>query len=206
MDDEFNSKSSRKKSIITNLHHYKVQCFYTVLDMQIQEFNDRFDEVNTELLGCIASLSPNDSFREFDHLKVMRLSEFYPEDFSHMERMTLEHQLGLYIDNIREDERFANLKNLGDLACMMVETKKHLSHPLVYRLLKLVLTLPVATATVERCFSAMKIVKTSLRNRISDQFLNDCVICFVEKELFEKVTNDVVIKRFQKMESRRINL
>uniref|UniRef100_A0A0D3C1Q1 TTF-type domain-containing protein n=1 Tax=Brassica oleracea var. oleracea TaxID=109376 RepID=A0A0D3C1Q1_BRAOL len=171
-----------------------------------KEFNDRFDEVNTELLGCIASLSPNDSFREFDHLKVMRLSEFYPEGFSHMEQMTLEHQLGLYIDNIREDERFANLKNLGDLACMMVETKKHLSHPLVYRLLKLVLTLPVATATVERCFSAMKIVKTSLRNRISDQFLNDCVICFVEKELFEKVTNDVVIKRFQKMESRRINL
>ncbi|KAL0885922.1 hypothetical protein Bca101_009905 [Brassica carinata] len=206
MDDEFNSKNSRKRSNITNLHHYKVECFYIVLDMQIQEFNDRFDEVNTELLGCIASLSPSDSFREFDHLKVMRLSEFYPEDFSHMERMTLEHQLGLYIDNIREDERFSNLKNLGDLACMMVETEKHLSHPQVYRLLKLVLTLPVATATVERCFSAMKIVKTSLRNRISDQFLNDCVVCFVEKELFEKLTNDAVIKIFQKMESRRINL
>ncbi|XP_048599290.1 zinc finger MYM-type protein 1-like isoform X1 [Brassica napus] len=184
----------------------KVFSFCKTYKTELLEFNDRFDEVNTELLGCIASLSPNDSFREFDHLKVMRLSEFYPEDFSHMERMTLEHQLGLYIDNIREDERFANLKNLGDLACMMVETKKHLSHPLVYRLLKLVLTLPVATATVERCFSAMKIVKTSLRNRISDQFLNDCVICFVEKELFEKVTNDAVIKRFQKMESRRINL
>ncbi|XP_013745323.2 uncharacterized protein LOC106447920 [Brassica napus] len=184
----------------------KVFSFCKTYKTELMEFNDRFDEVNTELLGCIASLSPSDSFREFDHLKVMRLSEFYPEDFSHMERMTLEHQLGLYIDNIREDERFANLKNLGDLACMMVETKKHLSHPLVYWILKLVLTLPVATATVERCFSAMKIVKTSLRNRISDQFLNDCFICFVEKELFEKVTNDAVIKRFQKMESRRINL
>jgi len=136
----------------------------------------------------------------------MSLFELYPEDFGPIERITLEHQLGLYIDNIRKGERISNLKNLGDLACMMVETKKHLSHPLVYRLLKLVLTLPVATATVERCFSAMKIVKTSLRNRISDQFLNDCVICFVEKELFEKVTNDAVIKRFQKMESRRINL
>ena len=49
--------------------------------------------------------------------------------------------------------------------------------------LKLVLTLHVATVTVERCFSAMKIVKTR-RNRISDQFLNDCVVCFVEKGLF----------------------
>ena len=64
-----------------------MECYYIVLDMQIQEFN----EVNTELLGCIASLSPGDSFREFDNLKVMRLSEFYSEDYSHMEPMTLEH-------------------------------------------------------------------------------------------------------------------
>ena len=134
------------------------------------------------------------------------MSAFYPEDFSPIERITLEHQLGLYIDNIREDERFSNLKDLGDLACMMVKTKKHLSHPQIYWLLKLVLTLPVATATVKRCFSTMKIVKISLRNRISDQFLNDCVVCFVEKELFEKVTNEVVVKRFQNMEFRRINL
>ncbi|CAF1846632.1 unnamed protein product [Brassica napus] len=63
--------------------------------MQIQEFNDRFDEVNTELLGCIASLSPTNSFQEFDQLKVMRLSEFYPEDLSPIERITLEHQLAI---------------------------------------------------------------------------------------------------------------
>ena len=136
----------------------------------------------------------------------MILSQFYPEDFGHIKRITLEHQLGLYIDNIRDDERFFNLKDLGDLAYLMVKTKKHLSHLQVYRLLKLVLILLVATSTIERCFSAMKIVKTRLQNRISDQFLNDCVICFVENELLEKVTNDVVVKRFQTMESRRINL
>jgi len=88
----------------------------------------------------------------------------------------------------------------------MIETKKYLSYPLVYRLLKLVLTLPIATATVERCFSAMKIVKTTLRNRIGDQFLNDCLVCFVERKLFDKVTNEIVIKRFQSMEKRRITL
>ena len=41
-----------------------------------------------------------------------------------MERISLEHQLGIYIDNISEDQRFANLEGLGDLACVMVETKK----------------------------------------------------------------------------------
>jgi len=109
MDGEFvNPRNPRKRSNMTNFHHYQVECFYTILDMQIQEFNDRFDEVNTELLSCVASLSPIDSFHEFDQLKVLRLSEFYPQDFTHVDRRSLEHQLGLYIDNIREDERFAN--------------------------------------------------------------------------------------------------
>ncbi|KAL0825599.1 hypothetical protein Bca101_049276 [Brassica carinata] len=160
---------------------------------KIQEFNDRFDEINTELLGCTASLSPTDSFHQFDQSKLVRLSEFYPEDFSSMERISFGHQLGIYIDNISEDQRFANLEGLGDLARVMVETKKHLSHPLVYRLLKLVLTLPVATATVERSFSAMKIVKTTLRNRMGDEFLNDCMVCYTEKEHFDEVTNDMLM-------------
>jgi len=57
----------------------------------------------------------------------------------------------------------------------MVETQKHFAHPLVYRLLKLVLTLHVATGSVKRYFSAMKLVKTASRNRIGDQLLSDCL-------------------------------
>ena len=85
------------------------------------------------LIHEFASLNPINSFHEFDKLKVMRLSEFYPEDFiSPIKRMTREHNLGFYIYNIREDERFFNLKDHGGLACMMVESTKHLSHHLVY--------------------------------------------------------------------------
>ncbi|ESQ28986.1 hypothetical protein EUTSA_v10024135mg [Eutrema salsugineum] len=112
--------------------------------------------------------------------KLMKLVEFYPDDFTSVERFSLEQQFDIYIDNVKEDKRFSNLKSLGDLSRLMVETQKHLAHPLVYRLLKLVLTLPVATATVERCFSAMKFVKTTSRNRIRDQFLSDCLVCFIE--------------------------
>ena len=207
MEEEFvDPKRPRKRSNITNLHYYQVECFYTVLDMQIQEFNDRFDEINTELLGCTASLSPIHSFSQFNQSKLVRLSKFYREDFSSMERVSLEHQLGIYIDNISEDQRFANLEGLGDLARVMVETKKHLSHPLVYRLLKLVLTLHVATATVERSFPSMKIVKTTLRNRMGDEFLNDCMVCYTEKDHFDKVTIDTMVKKFQNMGDRRMTL
>ncbi|EOA29689.1 hypothetical protein CARUB_v10016211mg [Capsella rubella] len=196
MEDVFvDPRKPRRKTNITNLHHYK-----------LQEFNDRFTEVNTDLLICMASLSPLDSFQEFNREKLVRLAKFYPDDFSYGEVLSLEQHLDIYIDNVSRDEQFKSLKSLGELSRLMVKTQKHLAHPLVYRLLKLVLTLPVATASVERCFSAMKLVKTAARNRIGDQFLSDCLVCYIEKELFEAVTNENVIKRFQLLNERRVVL
>jgi hypothetical protein len=50
-------------------------------------------------------------------------------------------------------------------AIKLVENKAHLPFPLVYRIIELALILPVATASIERAFSAMNIIKTDLRNR-----------------------------------------
>lgn len=122
----------------------------------MQEFYDRFNEVNSEILICMASLRPIESVRVFDHLKLKRLAALYSKDFGFGDQMMLEHQLHLYIDNVREDERFLRLKDLGALGRLMMETEKHLAFLLIFRLLKLVLTLPIVIATVERCFSSMK--------------------------------------------------
>jgi hypothetical protein len=132
----------------------------------------------------------------------MELAKSYPDDFNSTQLRDLGRDLNIYIDNVRADERFANLNTISELAKLMVSTNKHLSFPLVYRLLKLVLVLPVATASVERCFSAMKIVKTILRNRIGDGFMNDCIVCFVEQEFLATIPLEDVIIRFHKMEDR----
>jgi len=64
--------------------------------------------------------------------------------------------------DVREDNRFFNINTISELSQRMMETRKNLCYSLVYRLLKLVLVLPIATATVERIFLGMKIVKTTL--------------------------------------------
>ena len=174
--------------------------------MQLQEFGDRFSEVSTELLKNIAALSPCDSFSQFNVSNLLALGKLYPYDFDRMEMIALEKELNMYYVIVRQDERFANLSGIAELARLMVDIKKHKTYPLVYRLLKLALVLPVATATVERCFSAMKIVKSDLRNKIGDEFLNAALICAIEKEALLNVTNDDVINQFQKMKSRRTQL
>ena len=205
MDDIFltNGRSQRKGQKITNTHRFRVELFYAVLDMQLQELNNRFNETNTELLLCLACLCPNDSFAAFDKHKLLRLAEFYPNDFSSMDLMALEIQLEVYIMDVGSDNDFSRLKGIGELARRMVETGKDKVFPLVYLLVTLVLILPVATATVERAFSTMHFVKNRLRNRMGDQWLNDSLVVYIEKDIFCNIDNEVIIQRFQYMKARR---
>jgi hypothetical protein len=101
------------------------------------------------------------------------------------------------------DERFANVKTLAELSVKLVEANKIGRHAVVYGLLKLVLALPVATASVERVISVMNYVKNKLRNKIRDQYLNDCLVTFIEREFFLQVKDKDIINRFQTMKNRR---
>ncbi|KAK8935078.1 hypothetical protein KSP39_PZI013663 [Platanthera zijinensis] len=196
-------RSRRRVQEMTNLHHYRVEIFYNVIDMQLQELNSRFTERNTELLLCVACLSPNNSFSAFDKQKLRRLAEFYPSEFSNLDIMELNCQLEIYVYDVRADSDFAQVNGIGDLAVKMVDKKKDILYPLVYLLLKLSLVLPVATATVERAFSAMNIVKNRLRNRMGDSMMNDCLVTYIERDIFKSIDNETIIKRFQNMKSRR---
>ena len=49
----------------------------------------------------------------------------------------------------------------------------------VYLLITLSLVLPVATASVERAFSVMNIVKGPLRNKMGDQWLSDSLLVYI---------------------------
>ncbi|XP_028095909.1 uncharacterized protein LOC114295815 [Camellia sinensis] len=204
MDEIFvvSGRPRRKALQIANLHHYQVELFYTVLDMQLQELNNRFSEANTELLLCMACLNPSKSFFAFDKHKLIRLAEFYPYDFSATDLMVLDIQLQNYIVDMRLSEDFLELKGVGDLAIKLVETDKHVIYPLVYLLVKLALTLPVTTATMERSFSAMKYIKSNLRNRMGDQWMNVCLVTYIERDVFDSIDNEEIMQRFQNMKSR----
>ena len=208
MDDIFiaRGRSKRKVEEVTNLHHFRVELFYSVIDMQLQELNDHFMEANTELFCYAACLCPNDSFSAYDKQKLIHPAQFYPEDFSLGKLLKLEDQLETYILDVCSNEEFVRLKGLGDLAKKMVETKKDEVYPLVFLLIRLALVLPVATATVERVFSGMNIVKNRLRNRMGDQLMNDNLIVYVEKDIFDSIDNEVIMQHFQSMKPRRVQL
>ncbi|XP_073121527.1 uncharacterized protein [Henckelia pumila] len=156
----FHGRSRRNTEGRTNIHYFRVETFYEVIDLQLHELNNRFNEMNTELLLCMACLDPSNSFSAYDKGKLLQFAHFYPSDFSPIELMHLEYQLESFIFGMRSNKQFSETTGISELAKRMVESKKHQLYPLVYLLLKLALLLPVAIPIVERVFSAMKIVKT----------------------------------------------
>jgi len=204
MEDMWVAKRSQRRGEgMTNQHFYCVEFFYVVIDMILQELNNRFTEGNTELLRCMSCLNPSNNFHAFDKMKLIDLANFYPNDFSERELCVLESQLECYILDVQSDGEFSQLNGIGDLAEKLVVKRKNLLYPIVYKLVKLVLILPVATASVERAFSAMTIVKTRLRNRMGDEWMNDNLVTYIEKDIFSCVTNEAIMQRFQNMKTRR---
>ncbi|KAH7679456.1 Ribonuclease H-like protein [Dioscorea alata] len=182
-------RSRREGQFITHFHHYHVEIFSS-----------------TELLLLVSCLDPRDSFSKFNIHKLLRLAEMYPEDFSVTECMMLEDQLATFIYDVRHDDDFTNVVDLGGFAMKMVDTGKCVIFPLVCRLIELALVLPVATASVERAFSAMNVVKTDLRNKMGDEWMNDSMIVYIEKEIFATIDNETILQCFQKIQTRRIQL
>lgn len=196
----------RGGQLITYQHHFNNEIFNVVHDQLIVELNNRFAERSTQLLRCIACLDPRNSFANFDEDKLIELARMYAADFSPYDCIVLKDQLETFIADVRADPHFLSCSDLGNLAMKMVQSDRHTVFPLVYQLNELALILPVATATVERAFSAMNIIKTELRNKMADEWLNHRVVCYIERDIFASIDNDKILTHFQELRTRKMKL
>jgi len=58
---------------------------------------DKTQHQNTEILQCVSCLSPAKSFAAFDVNKLLRMTEFYPNDFIDVPKVALHTQLKNYV-------------------------------------------------------------------------------------------------------------
>jgi hypothetical protein len=178
-------------------HHYKADVFNVAIDQQLVELNERFGVQTTELLTLCASLDPR--HESFDMSKICMLVEkFYPADFSNQERAQLESLLPHFQLDVCNRPDLKSLPSLADLTVGLVKTGKVSMYSMVDRLLRLVITLPVSTATTERAFSAMKLIKTRLRNKMGDDFLRHYMVVYIGKDIAAKIDVNEIIDLFDR--------
>ncbi|KAL6505347.1 hypothetical protein OROGR_025164 [Orobanche gracilis] len=165
-------------------HHYRVDIFYEAINCQLMELDHRFSDNAMELLRLASSLDPKNAYETFRSVDVLQVMEkFYPEDFN-----------------------YKKLTSIAELGQWLLRTRREITFDLIYRLISLLLTFPISTATAEISFSAMNIVKTRIQNKMEDEFLNDSLILYIERELAEKITLDEIIEYFKVAKDRRVPL
>ncbi|KAL9670189.1 hypothetical protein QQ045_007740 [Rhodiola kirilowii] len=165
---------------ITNEHYFWVNVLYAVIDLQLAELANRFPETSMELLTLSASFHPHNGFQAFKAEDVCKLvSKFYPSDFTSCDMYNLEMECGFFVGGIEQDSIFAKMTSISDL-CQLL------------------------TATTERAFSAMKIIKSDLRNKLSDEFLDDLMVLYIERTFTDCISNDDVIVEFEMSGPRRV--
>jgi hypothetical protein len=69
------------------------------------------------------------------------------------------------------------------------------------------LILSVSITTIERAFSIIiNIVKNHLRNGMTYQWMNDCLIMYIENDIFKTINNKEIMQQLQNMKTPRRQL
>ncbi|KAL5750360.1 hypothetical protein ACOSP7_024963 [Xanthoceras sorbifolium] len=143
-------RSCQQRNNITVEHYYHFNIFNVVIDFHLMELNNRFTEKTVELLILSEALNPIDGFKSFSIDAICTLAEkFYPRDFTGDDINALKRQLRHYKLNVICQPQFQNIASLSELCCLLVQSRRSQHYFLIDRLIRLVLTLPVSTATTE---------------------------------------------------------
>ena len=169
---------------------FRQNAYFPVLDCMINELENRFSENANAILIGIQALTPSHAtFLDAAYLKSF--AELYRcdmEDISH-ELHQLKRLLHRSAASFATDER-----SLVSLASFL-EPYRMAFHEL-YKLITIALVIPVTSASCERTFSALKLIKTHLRNTMSDERLSNIAVLSIEATRAESIDLDEFVDEF----------
>jgi hypothetical protein len=75
---------------------------------------------------------------------------------------------------------------------------------LIDRLFRLLVTLPVSTTSAERAFSCLKIIKTRLRNKMENDYLDNSLLIHIGGEIMRNYTYNDIVNEFKDLKERKV--
>lgn len=193
----------RASGPISYLVYFKV-VFEKVIESCIDEMNHRFDEESCHILGLISGFDPSNHFGNYNPTKVLALMDQFGDDFPHKELIAIEvRDFDTFVKDANNAELFGEVSSLEKFTQMLVVHNLKEVFPNIFRLSCIILTLPISTASAERSFSALKIIKTRLRNSIGDKWFVDQLLLYIEKDIVKSFENEQILNRYVEMGPRR---
>ena len=193
------------------------------LQSVIDHINGRME--STDLISSMSVFDPRQlpgtekELTESDYgiEKMKNLTSFY----GCVQKITFDGKEGLSTPDIDPEDTESEWKlfrrvifvrhkgsSLEQFLSLLVGTADNVAaFPNLSKLASILMVLPVTTATVERTFSTMKLVKTRLHSRMGEDTLEHTMRIFIEgPDLLSADTLDVVIDHYRSSKKRRLPL
>ncbi|XP_033984520.1 uncharacterized protein LOC117481103 [Trematomus bernacchii] len=173
-------------------HGFRTAFFYPVIDQMLSELNRRFSKTNCDMMNSIQALNPkSDAF-----LKKTTLFSFAQLYDANIDDLGHElHQFSRLLDGkIKTGMRRPD--STGELV-QFIEPYKEVFFEL-FRLCKIAVAIPFSSASCERSFSTLKLVKTFLRSTITDERLSNLGVLSIESRRSKALNLDLFVDRFAK--------
>ena len=172
---------------------------------------ERFNDDIMKIMSLARSITfdADAKLSEFVPEVLIELAEFFgPHEFSDEDKMNLQIELQSF-KNVVELPLFQDqVKDIHGLLLYLYSQNAAEDipmYPQFYKLLALIVILPVTSASAERTFSALKLIKTRLRSKMADPWLVDCISANVEKDILQGLTNEDILAQFKSMGKRRLD-
>lgn len=152
---------------------------------------------------AVSNLHASENFSKFNHAFPERCLQESCDAYPFIEKTRLKTELEVIY--MRED--FRNVSGAVDLLAFLIENNVQRTFSETFKLLKVLMTVPMTTCEAERCFSTLSRVKTFLRSTMSEERLSALAMLSIEKELVRSMKNfnERVIDKFAEKKDRRMN-
>ncbi|XP_050547253.1 uncharacterized protein LOC126908954 [Daktulosphaira vitifoliae] len=175
--------------------------FLAVIDQAIVSINERFEQLShhSEYFGFLYNIENLKTFDEETLRKHCMDLEILLKDGENNDINGIE-----LFDELKIFCRILN-KQMTSIECLnLIETTCG-SFPNISIELRILLTLPITTASAERSFSKLKIIKNYLRTSMTQNRLSDLAIISIERDLCENLDYNDIIEKFAEIKARKID-
>uniref|UniRef100_A0A3Q4M441 HAT C-terminal dimerisation domain-containing protein n=1 Tax=Neolamprologus brichardi TaxID=32507 RepID=A0A3Q4M441_NEOBR len=179
---------------------FKREVFYPILDHVHAEMEKRFNKTNCDIMRGIQALNPKSKNFLSEEI-VVSLAGLYDCDIE-----DLKHELYQARKVVQRRAGCGNeLSSVLEFTTFL-EPYKEVFHQL-FRLCRIALALPVSSATCERSFSVLKLIKNHLRTTMTDERLSNIGVLSIERKRARSLSLDDFVTRFAtRHRNRRIHL
>jgi len=192
-------KRGRKATVELDTEEEHKASYHSIIDSLVSELNFRFQEENIRPLVVIHNLIMSTHLDQ--QLNIREELKIYGSEIDFTD---LNMNLNVWYEYKKQNpEQFGGTK-FRKIADQFMNCNLHEVFKELFILFAIYLAVPISSATGERSFSVLKLLKTYIRNTTDQQRLSDLAVISVNSDLLKNISVDDIINKFASLKSRRL--